>query len=861
MDYHGAFPSQSPQHAPPSPQSSSRSLRPLPTLPPHPNNATYHTPQYMHMPAAPQPLHPMAGYTPGISASSSFLQPVSRSAYSAQSVYGTPQEYLSQSGTPHLYTPAQTHQQDVEMLEDHTPRHMPGGYEPTEHSRDGMSQWVAGQRGEYQQTSGMMQNAHPYGAQTPTQLYGAQQTPTQQSHSTQYNQLQRSYDAQPGAGPSTTSTQQNPDHISQSSHEQIIRTEYELPHKVPSHASTRNGYHQLAPLNPAPSQSHHQSSPFIPPYNRYQQRNATPGPLNGALPRVDFQQMDFQQNKRRIVIARPESVRYDQFMYSRMTHERRNRREAESTQQHLREAHGIAQQQLREADERARQAEERAQQADERAQQAEQQAETARKAQELEGRKQRAEYESSLATISRRFEVHGSPLPPRQQQEFPNAPPALQLRYISQTTRETRQLETITRNVGGDLPDLRQVHEENVHGNRHGRGSNRHTPRSSSSSSSSSSGSEDEGEGEGVSRKGKGRLREILGSDKQALKGLIKELMKDMNVGKIRKSKSRRKVSRATSLHRAKKTQQLKMTKDEDLNCKTVAREIFRLSTRLHRAEDFKGYKPATDAQEAQCGDPNGERLTPGVSSFYFGKGYKTSMWNDMLLRGLVADLRRKQAEDPNRLGIPDVSTDYLIALFLNCVKEGRYNWFDHDTKEAKNSRACKDAKWKKRTTTAKKMTLLCRGDPKAIVIWQWVKRLLALLGTLGMSSEDTKPLKMRMGQQIIRQTTHVIQICPWRPKQVTETLALVDLAADQICLKKGTAACPRIRGNGESRTPAPQGLPITLYDEQWIEDGIEMDPDFKDDLCVSDEAFEIMELVAENLGIEVVDEQDEMNE
>lgn len=195
VDWHGAPPSQyglSPGnslHAPDLTQSGQfLQSRPLPTLPPLPNNATYHTPQYM--PAAPQPLHPMAGYyTPGISASSPFLQPVSRSAYSAQSVYGTPQEHLSQSGTPHLYTPAQTHQQDFEM-EDHIPRHMPGRYEPTEHSQDRMSQWVAGQRSKYQQTSGMVQNAHPYGVQTPTQLYGAQPTPTQQSHSTQYNQLQ-----------------------------------------------------------------------------------------------------------------------------------------------------------------------------------------------------------------------------------------------------------------------------------------------------------------------------------------------------------------------------------------------------------------------------------------------------------------------------------------------------------------------------------------------------------------------------------------------------------------------------------------------------------------------------------------------
>lgn len=309
-----------------------------------------------------------------------------------------------------------------------------------------------------------------------------------------------------------------------------------------------------------------------------------------------------------------------------------------------------------------------------------------------------------------------------------------------------------------------------------------------------------------------------------------------------------------------------------------LVREVFRKSTGLNRAEDFKNYKPATDDQAAQCGNPDGEKPLPGVSPFYFGKGFKTSMWNDMLLRGLVADLQRMRAEDPSRLGIPDVSTDYLIALFLNCVKEGRYTWarqqprlgesetaaqaraqqFDQATKMAKLSRTRKETKWKKRWTTAKRMTLLCRGNPDAVNIWKWVKRLLELLGALGMSSEDTKPYKVRFGGNTVTETTHVIKICSWRPKKVTDALELVDYAAEDVSMKRGIAGRSRLRAGPISQTSAPQGLPEALYDEEWMAEGLEMDPGFRDDLKVSEEAFEILELAAAELGVPADDDADD---
>ncbi|KAJ7191343.1 hypothetical protein GGX14DRAFT_579068 [Mycena pura] len=189
---------------------------------------------------------------------------------------------------------------------------------------------------------------------------------------------------------------------------------------------------------------------------------------------------------------------------------------------------------------------------------------------------------------------------------------------------------------------------------------------------------------------------------------------------------------------------------------------------------------------------------------------------------------------------------------------QARVEEFDEKTKKAKNLRARKETKFKKRITTARRMTLLCRGKPNALEIWKWVTRLLELLGTLGMSSEDPEPHYVRMGDKEVRETTHAIKICTWRPQKVTDVLKFVDDAAASSSLKRSTAARSRLRDDKISKLPAPQGLPETLYDEEWMQEGLDMDPEFKDDLRVSDEAFEILEFAVEGLGLQVDDENDD---
>ncbi|KAJ7665122.1 hypothetical protein DFH06DRAFT_1127483 [Mycena polygramma] len=485
--------------------------------------------------------------------------------------------------------------------------------------------------------------------------------------------------------------------------------------------------------------------------------------------------------------------------------------------------------------------------------------------------KQQAAYEANIASLTRPG-ASGRPLPAHP--VFPDGPPMLKPHFISESTRTKRQLDTINRNVGGNLPLLRKVHRDNG---------------SDSDDSGSESGREGEGEGEGVGGSGKGkgkereegsRLREVLSSDKQLLAGIVREIMKEMDVGRVKKSK-RKQVCRATKLDQAKKEQQRAMTKEDDLNCKSVLREIFRNATGLDRAVDFCDYEPATEEQALHCGEQTGERPQPGRSPFFFGKGWKSSMWNDMLVRGLVADLRRRQEADQRRLGIPQVSTEYLMARFLDSVKEGRLNWarhkprpgetqeqarvralaFDRRTNTGKLGRSRKETKWGKRFSTTKKMTLLCAGNPEALKCWRWAKKLVVHLGIHGMSSEEGKDHKFQVGRKLVRQTVHFVRVCAWRPAEVADVMDLIDKAGEQITTRKGHPARPRIRTTQISNTPAPVGLPRALYDAQWMEEGLEMDSDFEEDLEVSEEGFRMMQVVAENLGIQIDEEDDEMED
>lgn len=85
---------------------------------------------------------------------------------------------------------------------------------------------------------------------------------------------------------------------------------------------------------------------------------------------------------------------------------------------------------------------------------------------------------------------------------------------------------------------------------------------------SESGGRKGKGKEKEKEKKGGSRLEEILGSD-EAVKSLVKVILKEMNVAKATKTRSRRtRASRTTTLEQAKKTQQQSMTHAQDLDCK-----------------------------------------------------------------------------------------------------------------------------------------------------------------------------------------------------------------------------------------------------------------------------------------------------
>jgi hypothetical protein len=143
--------------------------------------------------------------------------------------------------------------------------------------------------------------------------------------------------------------------------------------------------------------------------------------------------------------------------------------------------------------------------------------------------------------------------------------------------RQKGRLETMTRNVGGNLPRLTQVKTENDAGNNgdNGNGDSESNSESEDEHVSRKGKGKGKGKGEGARKGRSGLLQEMLDGDERALKSLLKELLKEMNIGGVRKSRSRRKVCRATGLDEAKKEQQRKLSTEDDLNCKVSSFLLF----------------------------------------------------------------------------------------------------------------------------------------------------------------------------------------------------------------------------------------------------------------------------------------------
>lgn len=98
--------------------------------------------------------------------------------------------------------------------------------------------------------------------------------------------------------------------------------------------------------------------------------------------------------------------------------------------------------------------------------------------------------------------------------------------------------------------------------------------------------------------------------------------------------------------------------------------------TGITRGKDFFDYEGVAGATVKRCeaGDPSAHPQGTN-DKLFFGEGWATSLWNRMIFDKAIEELLAQRAKDPGQYDVPDVSKDYLVALFINCLRLGRAEW------------------------------------------------------------------------------------------------------------------------------------------------------------------------------------------
>ena len=99
--------------------------------------------------------------------------------------------------------------------------------------------------------------------------------------------------------------------------------------------------------------------------------------------------------------------------------------------------------------------------------------------------------------------------------------------------------------------------------------------------------------------------------------------------------------------------------------------------------------------------------------------------------------------------------------------------------------------------------------------IWEWLLSLLEVLEEDGMSSEESD-IDARMGMEVYH-----CKKMPWR-RNVDWEMGLIDKERVQdkkVYSKRGAKPVVRVRNGerGDTRGPAPTGLPQSFYEKEWL--------------------------------------------
>ncbi|KAJ7663570.1 hypothetical protein B0H17DRAFT_1211582 [Mycena rosella] len=317
------------------------------------------------------------------------------------------------------------------------------------------------------------------------------------------------------------------------------------------------------------------------------------------------------------------------------------------------------------------------------------------------------------------------------------------------------------------------------------------------------------------------------------------------------RKKRKVKVGKTAALTQARRGQQQQLDPQDDNRWKMIVREHWRLMMGLNRAKDFFDYEPVSEATAQRCEDGD-TQPEAGLYQVYFGEGWANSLWNATIFEKCVEEVLKKRAEDPGKYDVPDVTKEYILALFAGLLADARGEWSRWqpragETSEAARARAEANTR---RCKTAERMIKisLAKGDESSVNAWKWLRdELLEALDIGGMSSEEDEPIEVQCGDT--RQVTmaHSIKICPWRLQKITDQLEMIDKASENTLVTKGFKRFRTRTGQKRLTTDPPLRLPRGLYEPAWLSQQKALIPEIEEWLEISDKELTLMEISLAN--------------
>ncbi|SJL14550.1 uncharacterized protein ARMOST_18013 [Armillaria ostoyae] len=315
----------------------------------------------------------------------------------------------------------------------------------------------------------------------------------------------------------------------------------------------------------------------------------------------------------------------------------------------------------------------------------------------------------------------------------------------------------------------------------------------------------------------------------------------------------------------ARMEQQERMGKSNKNRLQTFIRRWWCKLYKVDSIEEFIVYEAQEQQTVLAFKDKQGPGPTKDDLILDFSHGFASSKWNRAVFMIMIPMIQEELKKEPALSAVDD---GYIEETLLGLLRRSRAKWAealprykagttqleteeevvqrvaetgDHVHKAAA-SRSSKFRKHERRVMTATKMiNIKTKNGDVDLRTWQLFLKMLQMLGTNGMSSEE-EVVEVIGG---ITETAYTVKVCIWRNGNVVEYLEDIDRASSQFT-GKGSHPAHRDRETVPRMNEvvnAPRGLPRALYDPEWL---AELDEYEQGDLRISKDAFELLEKVVE---------------